>query len=585
MKAYTTASSKFDNLSVNKLSNNKIEKKSACVKWVDNMCKNLHISYSTDILKLLSLLTIISKVLKYKISEKDLIEILSVSKLESSLDTEIDNIIDEMTNIMLDIPCSNITHEYVLGICDLKSPLKLIKYMMAVFRLNISINTFSRNKAIFKSRREDSSMDNDELSIILNACERMSYYLTSIIRIEGKRKPSDNITQKSLSLKKTIHRDMGLYNISLNRLKQSLELQLSDVSPTEIYLYDLILSMKSFDINKYTLTDSEAVRNPLKKKISTSVTNYDGTSCILPSNPPKTVVRSAIVKIQSKYFDMSKYDFLQLATIGIERMLLNNLVISRRPIYSDVNNKSFGDVLVSNTQSRLYSKLDILHGETSISIDTNNPKMLILLTGHPEITPKLLYMQGVLSKKTYTIAEVKQYGCVLLYQLLLDRKISELADTKRYIDISSNKDLSMMYPYTNISCYRENCASYGKKILTHVGSSRNYTCSTCHIARMCTLCASNEHEGPCDADEDTQTESMLHRCPSCHIGLEKIDGCNHITCKCRTQFCWLCDTIFTQDPYPNTQASNVSVSMREHYTPNVRSSGTIRICRQFDDDE
>ena len=146
---------------------------------------------------------------------------------------------------------------------------------------------------------------------------------------------------------------------------------------------------------------------------------------------------------------------------------------------------------------------------------------------------------------------------------------------RRYTDITNEK--AHFYPYTTICCYREECSSYGKKILTNVGALRDFICTTCRIAEMCTLCSSNSHEGPCYADEDTQTESMIHRCPSCNIGLEKSEGCNHITCKCKVQFCWLCDTIFTQDPPPNTLSSNVSISIRNHYSGNG--------CRQFDSDD
>ena len=46
-------------------------------------------------------------------------------------------------------------------------------------------------------------------------------------------------------------------------------------------------------------------------------------------------------------------------------------------------------------------------------------------------------------------------------------------------------------------------------------------------------------------------ETFAKKCPSCQTVIEKIDGCNKMTCfKCRKNFCWLCGKLLaTADPY------------------------------------
>ena len=38
-------------------------------------------------------------------------------------------------------------------------------------------------------------------------------------------------------------------------------------------------------------------------------------------------------------------------------------------------------------------------------------------------------------------------------------------------------------------------------------------------------------------------------CPHCGIIIAKIEGCNHITCYCRHEFCWICRKRYTADHY------------------------------------
>lgn len=54
-----------------------------------------------------------------------------------------------------------------------------------------------------------------------------------------------------------------------------------------------------------------------------------------------------------------------------------------------------------------------------------------------------------------------------------------------------------------------------------------------------------------ELDSSTWMESNAKQCPSCNSKIQKVDGCNKMTCtQCRSHFCWLCDIKLPQhDPY------------------------------------
>jgi E3 ubiquitin-protein ligase RNF14 len=50
---------------------------------------------------------------------------------------------------------------------------------------------------------------------------------------------------------------------------------------------------------------------------------------------------------------------------------------------------------------------------------------------------------------------------------------------------------------------------------------------------------------------DEWIKANSKKCPKCNFGIEKIDGCNKMTCsRCRSHFCWLCSAVLSQgNPY------------------------------------
>ncbi|CAG8786008.1 12551_t:CDS:2, partial [Dentiscutata erythropus] len=73
----------------------------------------------------------------------------------------------------------------------------------------------------------------------------------------------------------------------------------------------------------------------------------------------------------------------------------------------------------------------------------------------------------------------------------------------------------------------ENCGEkscYVHEVIWHTGK-------TCRAYEM--------DKKQLDFATDDYISRNAKRCPKCSIPIEKIDGCNHMTCKCSYQFCWL----------------------------------------------
>ena len=75
-------------------------------------------------------------------------------------------------------------------------------------------------------------------------------------------------------------------------------------------------------------------------------------------------------------------------------------------------------------------------------------------------------------------------------------------------------------------------------------------CSRCTTA-TCQHCRNRSHPGTdCPADVATQQARTLataqgwKACPSCAHIVSKLEGCNHIRCRCGTEFCYGCGQFY-----------------------------------------
>lgn len=56
----------------------------------------------------------------------------------------------------------------------------------------------------------------------------------------------------------------------------------------------------------------------------------------------------------------------------------------------------------------------------------------------------------------------------------------------------------------------------------------------------------------CNVSLDEATEQLLssHKlCPNCHVKVHKYEGCNHMTCRCGIQFCYVCVNEYEKDKH------------------------------------
>ncbi|KAK0761166.1 hypothetical protein N5P37_006112 [Trichoderma harzianum] len=71
------------------------------------------------------------------------------------------------------------------------------------------------------------------------------------------------------------------------------------------------------------------------------------------------------------------------------------------------------------------------------------------------------------------------------------------------------------------------------------------TCIKCR-SETCTICKGQSHDDHCPEDAATlevlriAKENGWQRCYSCHRLVDLSTGCNHITCRCGAQFCYVC---------------------------------------------
>ena len=81
-------------------------------------------------------------------------------------------------------------------------------------------------------------------------------------------------------------------------------------------------------------------------------------------------------------------------------------------------------------------------------------------------------------------------------------------------------------------------------------SGSRIQCNFCH-SLICNTCLSTAHEGmTCEKYAEVigclkkwiqERPDKRKQCPVCNIGIEKVDGCNNVTCfSCKSSICWVC---------------------------------------------
>ncbi|KIJ55708.1 hypothetical protein M422DRAFT_151942 [Sphaerobolus stellatus SS14] len=116
-----------------------------------------------------------------------------------------------------------------------------------------------------------------------------------------------------------------------------------------------------------------------------------------------------------------------------------------------------------------------------------------------------------------------------------------LRQQEREIFMEKRQEYSTL---NRLYCPRATCSKF---MGSCEGEVRNVTCPACRLL-VCTGCKKNGHASHIPCDNDNEAQQLLElgerngwqRCPGCHRMVELALGCYHMTCLCRTEFCYLC---------------------------------------------
>lgn len=76
--------------------------------------------------------------------------------------------------------------------------------------------------------------------------------------------------------------------------------------------------------------------------------------------------------------------------------------------------------------------------------------------------------------------------------------------------------------------------------------------AVCRACTTCRMCRSATHDGICPQDVGVQQAVTLAQrngwrsCPRCNNMVEKRSGCEHMTCRCGGEFCYVCGSVCGQ---------------------------------------
>lgn len=116
-------------------------------------------------------------------------------------------------------------------------------------------------------------------------------------------------------------------------------------------------------------------------------------------------------------------------------------------------------------------------------------------------------------------------------------------------------------------------------------NSGEQQCPSC-FAEVCSACHEEAHQGltcaeralhndPAEQErlnEHWAAENGARKCPTCRVWMQKIDGCNHMTCTCGSHVCWECMLAFPANEiyrHMNQQHGGIGIVVTAEVTPNA----------------
>ena len=136
-----------------------------------------------------------------------------------------------------------------------------------------------------------------------------------------------------------------------------------------------------------------------------------------------------------------------------------------------------------------------------------------------------------------------------------------------YIQLTISPHLFGLYLTTLLSIWStsspdaRHCNTPNCKGLTFIFPCDNFwICGICDT-QWCTVCHKAHNDSvSCEElhikeKDDNMMDSLFEegvfaKCPSCGSGVQKSEGCNHMTCSCRAHFCYCCGAqLLENNPY------------------------------------
>lgn len=106
-----------------------------------------------------------------------------------------------------------------------------------------------------------------------------------------------------------------------------------------------------------------------------------------------------------------------------------------------------------------------------------------------------------------------------------------------------SKQFEFAVPVTQrIYCPTPDCSTFITSSGAVTGDVTCYRCSS----NICSMCKQIAHSGDCSSDPGIlQVRAMARSlqwqtCPKCFAVIERNGGCNHMICRCTSQFCYAC---------------------------------------------
>ncbi|EGR28008.1 ibr domain protein [Ichthyophthirius multifiliis] len=148
------------------------------------------------------------------------------------------------------------------------------------------------------------------------------------------------------------------------------------------------------------------------------------------------------------------------------------------------------------------------------------------------------------------ISKVENMKCPHCLELLTDQIIQDNVDNQTYIKFRYfQKRVNIQKDPLKRFCPTINCENI---LQLENKNQQKIQCDQCQ-AFICTQCNRNYHEEfSCNQILEKEITILINtrdiqRCRKCKALVQKIEGCNHMTCSvCEYQWCWLCGDTYTQ---------------------------------------